>query len=459
VPKIPQLKDKLPFQNVRAYRDNPIGFVGEKLETQGDIFGVSFGKRNVMITSNPAYAQQVLQTNHRNYQKAVGYRKLKLLLGNGLFTSEGEFWLNQRRLIQPAFHKSHLAHFGEIMIEASEQMLLRWKYYFANASASDQRQFNLLEQMSECTLEIVCESLLGQKLESGGKIVNEELPSTLRFLVRRVLNPLAPPMWLPTPANRKFKKSTKKLRGLITSLLFEKKHFNTEKTGQDLLSLLLHQKTESGEPMPNEQITDEILTFFLAGHETSAVALTWAFYELNRNPNIENKLREEVLEVVGDKLITVSDLPKLTYCKQVCQEVLRLYPPAWALAREAIEDDTLGDFYIQKGDSVVINTYWLHRNPEHWQNPTQFLPERWETENSNQHKFAYAPFGGGPRLCIGNHFAMMEMQIVLASVLQKYQLQFHTEPNGFDCALTLRPKSDLMVSVSPLNKEWTLAGK
>ncbi len=426
---------------------------------KGDIFGVSFGKRNVMITANPEYAQQILQTNHKNYIKAVGYRKLKLLLGNGLFTSEGEFWLQQRRLIQPAFRKSHLVHFGEIMLEASEQMLMRWKYYFANASASEQRQFNLLEEMSECTLEIVCESLLGQKLEGGGKIVNEELPSTLRFLIRRVLNPLAPPMWLPTPANRKFKKSTKRLRGLITSLLFEQKHFNTENTGQDLLSLLLQQKNESGESMSNEQITDEILTFFLAGHETSAVALTWGFYELSRNPAVENKLRNEVLETFGKKPITLSDLPKLTYCKQVCQEILRLYPPAWAIAREAIEDDALGDFYIQKGDSVVINTYWLHRNPEHWQNPTEFLPERWEVENSNQHKFAYAPFGGGPRLCIGNHFAMMEMQIVLASVLRKYQLQFHTEPNGFDCALTLRPKSDVMVSLSPLDKEWTLAGK
>jgi cytochrome P450 len=452
VVKIPQLKDKLPFQNVRAYRDNPIEFVGEKLHTSGDIFGVSFGKRNVMITSNPAYAQQILQTNHKTYIKAVGYRKLKLLLGNGLFTSEGEFWLNQRRLIQPAFRKSHLAHFGEIMLEASEQMLLRWKYYFTNG-----RQFNLLEEMSECTLEIVCESLLGQKLEGGGKIVNEELPSTLRFLIRRVLNPLAPPMWLPTPANRQFKKSTKRLRGLITSLLFEKKHFNTENAGQDLLSLLLHQKNESGESMSNEQITDEILTFFLAGHETSAVALTWGFYELSKNPEVEGKLRTEILKVFGNSPITLTELPKLTYCKQVCQEILRLYPPAWALAREATQDDTLGDYYIQKGDSVVINTYWLHRNPEYWQNPNEFLPERWESENTNQHKFAYAPFGGGPRLCIGNHFAMMEMQLVLVSVLQKYKLNFHTESNGFDCALTLRPKSDLMVSLSPLNEEWTLA--
>ena len=449
---VPFPPEKYPLQHAKTYRNQPIAFTGEMFEQYGDVFGMKFGGRNLYISSNPDHAQHTLQTAHRQYIKATSFRRLKILLGDGLFTSEGEHWLNQRRQIQPKFQKDHLTHFAEIMQETTEQMLYRWQYFYAG-----KRACNLLEEMSECTLEIVCESLLGQKLEGGGSIINEELPPVLRFLIRRLLNPIPLPLWVPTPAHRKFKMSVRKISGLITALLFEKKVQDEALRGDDLLTLLMHSKDVEGNSLSNQQIIDEVLTFFLAGHETSAVAMTWAFYELCRHPEVEEKLRAEISDVTGNRPFQVADLASLTYTEYVCKEVLRMYPPAWTTAREAIDDHEMDGYTVNKGDTVVTNMFWLHRHPDFWEKPSEFLPDRWMEPNVPSHKFAYAPFGGGPRQCIGNHFAMTEMKILLVNVLQNFKLKIVSEPEGFDCALTLRPLKDVMLELQPLKNNWTLA--
>lgn len=430
---IPFVKDKYPLQQARVYSKAPIDFVGEQLVEHGQCFGLRFANRNLVIVNNPDYVQQAFQSNHRNYIKATSYRKLKLMLGNGLFTSEGDFWLQQRRLIQPSFHKHELSHFIDIMVKESAQLVYRWEYFYKGG-----RSFSLLEELSELTLGIVCESLLGQRLESGAKIVNEELPTALSFMIRRVLFPINAPMWMPLPSHLKFKRSIGRIGKLISKLINEKKREGSEYP--DLLWMLLQVKDEeTGEGMSEQQLVDEMMTFFLAGHETTAVALSWALFLLHQNEEACYKARTEGTRLLSEG-VTLESLGQATYLKQVAQEALRLYPPAWTLAREALEADQLGPYSISKGDTVVVNSYWLHRNLHHWKSPLEFKPERFEADAvKSRHKFAYIPFGGGPRLCIGHHFALFEMQIALATILSNFQVEILSPYQPFDCSLTLRP--------------------
>ncbi|MGB0522707.1 MAG: cytochrome P450 [Flammeovirgaceae bacterium] len=453
---IPQLPEQYPLQNVNAYRKDPLGFVKECFDTYGDIFSLKFLNRNVIITQRPEIAQYILQTNHRNYIKATAYRKLKLLLGEGLLTSEGEVWLKNRRLAQPAFHKKSIESFLKVMHDATEQMLYRWQYFYAGG-----RAFQLQNELSECTLAVVCEALLGHSLEKGGSIVNEELPSVLKFMIDRMLNPVALPIWMPLPAHQRFLRSKKRLEALIRSILFEKRHTDDGKEGIDLLTMLMLAKDEhTGLGMTTEHLVDEMLTFFLAGHETSAMGLTWVFYHLAKSPSIAQRVREEINQVVVGERVSLEQLTALKYTKKVIYEGLRLKPPIWTIAREALTDDVIGNYDISKGDSVVINNYWMHQHPEFWADPMTFNPERFSDAMTNAiHKHAFLPFGAGPRICIGNHFAMMEMTVILVQVFKRFKVQVVKEQIDIECSLTIRPKHGLEVFLEPIGMVKNLTAK
>ena len=453
---IPQLPEKYPLQNVNTYRKDPLGFVKRNFDTYGDIFSLKFLNRKVIITQRPEIAQQILQSNHKGYIKATAYRKLKLLLGEGLLTSEGETWLKNRRLAQPAFHKNSIESFLKVMHDATEQMLYRWQYFYAGG-----RAFQLENELSECALAIVCESLLGHKLEKGGSIVSEELPSTLKFMIDRMLNPAALPIWIPLPTHQKFLKSKNRLDALIRSILFEKRHIEGQEPTFDLLTMLMQAKDEqTGEGMSTEHLIDEMLTFFLAGHETSAMGLTWLFYYLAKNPVVEQHVRDEIARVGVGERITLNELGELKYTHKVIHETLRLKPPIWTIAREALAADVIDDYDIEKGESIVINSFWMHRHPEFWVNPESFNPNRFTEKASNMiHKNAYVPFGAGPRVCIGNHFAIMEMTVILVQVLKRFRVVVPNENKAIECSLTLRPKDGMEVRLEPVGIVKNLTGK
>jgi cytochrome P450 len=437
---IPHLSDRYPLQQALAYRRSPIAFVGRHWEELGDCFSLSFAGRRIILVNDPDYVQRVFQGNHRNYIKAASYRKLRLLLGNGLFTSEGDAWLRQRRLIQPSFGQQALGHFVDIMAREALLLVERWRYL-----GRDRRPFSLLEEMSETTLSIVCEALLGQRLEGGAKVVNRELPKALDFMVRRALFPLNAPLWVPFPSHLAFRKSVARMGELIGALIEQRER----DPSPDLLGQLLRMRDEqTGEPMPRQQLLDEVMTFFLAGHETTAVALSWAFFLLGQHEDIARQARNE-----GTRLMASGFSPALLAEAKVLQavslEALRLYPPAWTLAREALGPDRLGPYPIAPGDSVVVNAYWLHRHPHHWTHPERFDPSRFAGE-AERHRFAYLPFGAGPRLCIGQHFALFEMQVVLATVLAHFQVEILSAEQPYSCTLTLRPRTGMPAVAYPI---------
>lgn len=443
---IPTVRERYPLQKALQYRNAPIQFIQDHLEQLGDCFAIPFGGRRLVVINEPSYIKHVFQANHSNYIKAPSYRKLRMLLGNGLFTSEGDEWLKHRRLIQPTFHKVELSHFVDLMSQEAAKLVHRWGYLYRGGTP-----FSLAEEMSEITLSIVCEALLGQRLEEGAKVVNQELPKVLDFMIHRVLSPVSLPIWLPTRKHRAFSNSKNKLGKLIATLIRHKQE--GKNTQLDLLSTLLQVKDKTtGAPLSHQQIIDEMMTFFLAGHETSAVAISWALVLLDQHDSWTEKARIESTKLLEGGISPHSLMHQAPVLKQICQETLRLYPPAWTLAREALAADRIGPYQLDKGDSIVVNSYCLHRTAAYWKSPNDFNPARFDPRHHDDlpHKYAYVPFGAGPRLCIGQHFALFEMQVILAHILANYQVNMASENPSFSCSLTLRPQTSIPITVQHL---------
>jgi cytochrome P450 len=424
------IKDAYPLQQALAYRKHPIRYVGEKLQEHPDWFGLRFGNRTLYIVAHPDYVQHVLQQQHRNYIKAVSYKKLQAILGEGLLTSDGEYWLKQRRLMQPIFHRDKIAFFQRIIAQQIDVQMERWKDYARTGSP-----VNLFTEMSDLALRIVCEALLGVDISKDSKSAIAEVPHLLHFITNRVFSPFNLPLRWPLPAHQRFKASMQRLSQLIHELIEQR--LNSHSAAPDLITQILMAKDEStGEGMSKSQVFDEVITFFLAGHETSAIGLTCALYLLGKHPDIEAKARQAAL--AGDE----------HYLKLVAQETLRIYPPIWTVAREAIGPDQVLDIPIRPGDTVVPNMYWLHRHPAFWEQAEDFRPERFE--NDPLHKYAYVPFGGGPRICIGMHFALLEMSVGLQRILSQFRIESLQQEIDFDCTITIRPSAGPMVRLHAL---------
>lgn len=408
---------------------------------------VGFGFRNriaLVLLDDPIYIRHVLRTNNRNYLKASQYESVKLVVGEGLIASEGDFWRRQRRLVQPAFHHRRIAGLASLMVAETEKILSRW----SGSSRGQDEPFDVFREMTELALRIISKALFGSAADRHYERISDTQSVLDRYLDRRTATFFSLPHWVPTRANRRCRKVLADLHDVIHRSIDEHKRDGQE--GGCLLSMLLEARNErTGEGMDEKQLRDEAMTLLFAGHETIAAALSWAWWLLGTNPEAESRLHEELDGVLVGRSPAFEDLPDLPYTRMVLQEAMRLYPPAWAISRQPIEDDEVGGYRIPAGTTVLISPYVTHRNPRYWESPEVFDPERFLLERSaGRPEFAYLPFGGGPRKCIGDHFAMTEGVLVLATIAQRYRLlpvpEHPVEPRPL---LTLKPKRGILVSL------------
>lgn len=415
----------------------------------GDVFRVMLGTREEIVLLHPDHIQHVLVGHARNYPKSDLVHKLRTFLGNGLVTSEGDFWLRQRRMMQPHFHLKALAGLAEAMAQVAADVAADWRAH-AQAGA----EIEVTHEMMRLTLRVIGLTMLGADMGGRTARVGAAVEVLLREAAVKMLSVVDPPLWLPTPANRRFLEARRTVDEAVQAIVGERRAAGAGagERGGDLLDMLLQAVDEdTGEGMTDQQLRDEVVTIFLAGHETTALALTWTWYLLSRHPLVERKLHAELDSVLGGRAPTLADLPSLVYTGMVLEEAMRLYPPVYYLGRQAADDDVVGGYHIPKGAMIGLNMFVTHRHPDFWDNPEGFDPERFEPSRAaGRHKFAYLPFGGGARVCIGSNFALMEAKIVLATLAQRYRLALRPEhPVAYDPIITLRPKHGMVMRVTP----------
>lgn len=418
-----------------AMQQNPLDYFTAMAQKFGDVSGMRIGNFRSFFINHPDLIEEVLVKNTRFYHKGRILQANKFLFGEGLLTSEGDFWLRQRRLSQPAFHRARINAFALTMAEYAEQGIATWH-------GGETRDIH--EEMMQLALRIVGKTLFDADVTQDAKEVGETLDILLRIAAnfgRTILVPL----WVPTPRNIRAKLGIRRLEKVIYRIIAQRRAGPSD-TG-DLLSILLQAQDEAGTRMNDRQLRDETITLFLAGHETTANTLSWTWWLLAQHPAIERKLHEELEGVLGGRLPALEDLPKLTYLNLVLTESLRLYPTAWGMARLAIEEHEIAGYPVHVGNGVAFAQWVVHRDARWFDAPTEFRPERWESGLAKQlPRFAYFPFGGGPRQCIGSAFALMEASIVLATIGQKFRFTLEPgHPVTPLASITLRPRDGIRV--------------
>ncbi len=422
---------------------NPLRFV-DRIRWQGNVVrfraATPSGTLIAHLLTRPEHAEYVLKDNIVNYRKSGVYDRAALFVGNGLLTSSGEHWRRQRRIMQPAFGRRRIAGFADKMTSATERMLERWAEAAERGVALD-----VAREMMRLALTIVGDTLLSTDFSAETDKVGRAVGYLLRYTGRRTTAVVSVPDSWPTPRNRRFRKELGVLDELVYGLIRERR-LHGEHAGDDLLSMLMDARDEeTGEAMSDEQLRDEVMTILIAGHETTANALAWTWLLLAKHPQVRNRLREELGEVLGGRTPTFSDLPSLPYSRMVFLESIRLYPPVWMIARTANEDDEIGGYHIPRGSRIALSPYVIHRNPDIWERPEEFYPERFDSAaGDGRSRYAFLPFSAGPRNCIGQHFATMEAQLVIATVAQHYFLDLAPEQKVEpEPSITLRPRKGL----------------
>jgi cytochrome P450 len=425
------------------FRRDPLRAFLRSWRAYGDVVQFGFGGPFVgYLLVHPDHVRQVLQDNWRNYGKVPWYNdKLSGVLGQGLFTSEGDFWLRQRRLMQPAFHRQRIQALGTVMTDAAEESLERW-----DRRAEPDAPFDVFQEMMRITLTVVARALLGSDVADQVERIGRAVDVAIDHTFKRIESYFDLPGRFTLPSTRRFDAAISEFDAIVDRIIAE--HRQRGERGSDLVSLLLDvQDADTGERMTDQQLRDEIKTMLLAGHETTAVALTWTWYLLSRHPEIARQLHAELAEVLGGRTPTAEDLPKLPFNRMVVEEALRLYPPAWSMSRRALDEDEIGGYRIRKGATIFLSAYVTHRHPEFWSNPEGIDPERFGPGcEAERPRFAYFPFGGGPRQCIGLQLAQTEAQLVLATIAQRYRLDLVPgHPIALDPRITLRPKHGMLM--------------
>jgi cytochrome P450 len=420
-------------------RKDPLGLLQRSARECGDI---SFLRLvfPIYLLAHPRHVERVLIGEHqRKYEKGKLYDRIKPLIGEGLLSSDGEFWRRQRKLAQPAFHRQRLSAFADTMADATEAHLAAWE-----PLARAGKTIDVSGSMMRLTLRIVGLTLMSKDLLAQAGSVAAALPTALHILNIRFQKLLLLP-WVPTPQNLSFNRALGELDGLVGRIIAERRADAGSKA--DLLEMFISARDDDGKAMNAKQLRDEVMTMLLAGHETTSNALSWTLHLLGRHPDAAERLRQEVDSVLGGRRPSFDDLPNLTYTKMVIEEAMRLYPPVWLLGRRVAIDDEIDGYRIPKGSVVFLSPYVTHRHPAVWREPERFYPERFSPEASaGRPKFSYFPFSGGPRVCLGDRFAMMEMQIILPMIVRRYRL---TPDPGHrvevDPSVTLRPKNGIMM--------------
>ncbi|HEY8927318.1 MAG TPA: cytochrome P450 [Polyangia bacterium] len=407
---------------LRGFRADPLRRWTDIREQHGDVARYRFAGIDTFLIGSADGARRVLQDNAANYTKEHrSYRMLRRLFGNGLLTSEGGFWLRQRRLAQPAFHKERIARMGAAMAAAAQATAARWQAETAAAGSGAMMTVAMMDEMSRLTLQIVGDALFGSALSARAssvaaswKVLNRQLVE--RFARRRLLPPV-----LPTRYDREFRHARRTLFDVVDAIIAEQRARGGD--GDDLLAMFMHARDEdSGERMNDAQLRDEVVTMLLAGHETTAVALTWTWALLDVHREAQARLHEELARVLGGRAPAAADVPSLPFTRAVVSEALRLHPPAYLVNRAARADDVVCGVRVHRGGSILLSPLVLHRHPGYWERPDAFAPERWLDVEAEKRRprFAFIPFSAGPRQCIGNSFSMMESVLVLATLAQKF---------------------------------------
>ncbi|MGA9527203.1 MAG: cytochrome P450 [Terriglobales bacterium] len=421
--------------NIPLASRDPLAVFSRWAKEYGDIFYYRAAWIQVYFLNHPDLIESVLVRNYQNCKKDRVLQNSRWFLGDGLLTSEGEHWKRQRRLSQPSFHRERIAIHAAVMTNYTEQMLSRWQ---------PGAVIDIHQEMMALTLRIVVRALFGIEAEATNNISR-----ALNVMMRNSTGArlLLPPVFrkLPLPAMFEVRRAVNHLNNSVYEIIRLRRK-NGDETG-DLLSMLMAAQDEDGSQMNDKQLRDEVMTFLLAGHETTALALSWAAYLLSRNLQAQQELGEEVESVLDGRAPDISDLPSLTFTESVIKESMRLYPPAWAVARQVTKDFELGGYRIPAGANVVMSQWVMHRDARFFSNPEQFDPRRWRTEECQKlPKFSYFPFGGGPRQCVGNAFAMMEAVLLLATITRKFQLNMVAGDAVVPVpSFTLRPRQGIHV--------------
>lgn len=458
--------------HVPDLRGDMLAFFTRCARDYGDVVRLRFVTRRAVLISHPDLAEQVLVHDHRNFTKNVSMRLLRPVLGQGLLLSEGELWRRERQLMQPSFHRERVEAFGPLIVGEAERLRDSW---------GDGRTIDLHGEMVKLTLAVAAKALLGVELERDYETVCRSQLAILDFFRGRCENPIRPPLWIPTERNRRMNRAIRDLRTLIERIISQRRRAEEGGWGRaqrcpsdnggsaavslrsspatpnicnrdDVLSRLLRARHQTeGEPISDRQLRDETMTLLMAGHETTANALTFTCWLLSEHPEVESRLLAELDEQLGGRAPRVEDLPRLTYLDQVLKESLRLYPPAFAVGRRAIRDCEIGGYHIPAKTNVLISQWVLHRDERWFERPEQFDPDRWSPEMQERlPKCAYLPFGAGPRRCIGSSLATLEASLALATLLPRVAFQrLNQEPLIPWPTVTLRPTGAVNVRAVP----------
>ena len=398
----------------------------------GDVVALRFAGWPTLLLTSPEHIEQVLVRDHRKFVKnSFFWRQVTAIFGNGLLTSEGDFWVRQRRLAAPAFAGQRLSSYGPVMVQQTERMLDGWEVG---------RGRDLHHDMMSLTLKIAAKALFDAEVERDVAEIDDAVNVLANEIAVRFTRPFVIPDAIPLPSNIRYRRALRRVEETVARII--KERLRTGEDAGDLLSMLIKARDETGQPMSDRQLRDESITILLAGHETTALALSWTWLLLGQHPDIQARLSEECAAVLGKRAATVEDLGQLVFAEHVVMEAMRLFPPAWAIGREAAQDCEIGGYPVASGTTIIMSPWVIHRDERHFQEPAEFRPDRWRDDLARRlPRFAYFPFGGGPRICIGHRFAIMEAVLILVTMVQRFRLELQRDgPVETLPSITLRPK-------------------
>jgi cytochrome P450 len=421
---------------------DPLGLMERCARDYGDLVRLRFGLTRMVLINHPRLVEELLVTRNRDFQRGLRNQHLSSALGNGLLVSEGDLWLRQRRLMQPGFHRQRVEAMGASMVAIASKLVDQW---LPGASC------DLYEQMTEITLQIAARTLFGADVEQDLRRIRQSASTMTDHIRSRLFTlMLLVPDSVPTPGNVRYAAAVRALDTLIYRLIVERRAA-TRTRPEDLLDMLLAARDDAGAAMTDRQVRDEVITIMSASYDTTALALTWAWVLLAQHPEVAGRVFASIDAVVGDRLPAVSDLARLPEVKQVVTETLRLYPSTWAIAREAVNDTSLGGQRIRRGTTVLLSPWLLHHDARFFDQPATFHPERWADGLAERlPRFAYVPFGGGQRVCIGNEFALLEVALVLTTIEQRFRIELcdPTRAPRPTPVLTLKPRGGVSVRLA-----------
>lgn len=450
--RVPLAKGRFLLGSIPDIQRDRVQFLVDLQHEYGDVVRIHIGPFSATVIFHPDDIQHVLQENYANYSKQTRtYSTLSNLVGNGLIISDGDFWLRQRRLVQPAFHRQQLNSISWIMTEETKLTLDEWERNRLNKT-----YFDIADEMMHLSLAIFTRSMFGTRLNDPDGSIAANIKLMFEEPAYRFEHPFHPPLSIPTPHNQRYIAARKSLDKVLYRIIDQRRR--SADLPDDMLSMLIQASDDaapvgSGVPlqMSDVQLRDEVVTTMTAGHETTALCLSWTLYLLSQHPEIDARLRQEVAQVLGGKTPTFEDLPNMPYTRMVIDESMRLYPPAWVIERKAIGDDVLGGYHIPAGTTLGISQYATHRHLKFWENPEVFDPQRFRPDLVKERpRFAYFPFGGGPRICLGANFALLEAQLALPMMVQRFSYDLDPDrPVHTDPEVALRPKGGLWMRLKP----------